>query len=104
MPLNPVGQLMRSAMDRKGMTVTDVAREIDRSRSWVYAIMEPREDDKKLTATYTIDEIAEVLDIDHDELYAAAGTIPPDIKRDLVTSKHTIKAARKAIARAKVKV
>lgn len=96
---NPVGALLRPAMLAKDVSIPQLAKMTGRSRSYLYGIMDAKEREKSLTSSDLIESIAAALDLEPDDLYAAAGIIPPDIKRDVVTSKYTIRAAREAIAR-----
>lgn len=90
-----LGDLIWPAMRAKGMNATELAEQVGISRQFLYRLTSGEQSpipDK-------VEALAKALDLDADEIYVAAGVIPPDIKRDLTTSVFTVRAARDAIAR-----
>lgn len=94
----PYADLIGSAMRAKDLSVTDLARQIGKSRQWTAGLVAGKWT-KPPSDPATIRAIAQALDLDEDELYASVGRIPPDIKATITTSQWTIKAARQAIGR-----
>ena len=66
------------------------------SASWLFRVLNGT---AQVRNPGTLDEFATILEIDRDDLYAAAKVIPPEIVARITTSRYTIAAARTAIER-----
>jgi len=86
------GKLVRNARERRDMTLTELARQVDVSIAYLSRIERDRENpppDRLVTA------LAKALDLAPDNLFAAAHRLPPDMR---ARTEHVIAVYRQQTA------
>lgn len=90
--MNAQSDLIRKRLKEMHYSSYWLAKEIGRSKSFMNSVTRG---DKMLTAHDTIVQVATALQISPDDLYIAAGRVPPDIVDAIVTYPAMVKAIRK---------
>lgn len=84
--------IIKEGLDRKGMTAWQLSKELGlKSSSFIYNIMANR---THMAKPETVHHLADILDVDADRMYLAAGKIPPDVYETVLEHPQLIQVVR----------
>lgn len=86
-----VPTLVRERCRELGITIAECARRMNRSDTVLGDYLSGR---RGMTTPELLDDVARALSVDRDEVYAAAGVVPPDLAAMIVSSSDRIKIIR----------